>query len=148
MSLATRRADDLARAVALQDHDQAAEILAGLSASALRGLALELAGRLPDREADAAEQVTRVIEAASRLFGTAAHDVLSGSRRYEDATARAVACYALHRLYRMPATYIGRQIGRDHSSVLHSCGRVGEDARLRDAARRIAVGLGWEPVAA
>lgn len=137
-----RRADDLARAVA--DDDQAAtdETFAGLTKADLRQLAVELARRAGPSDSDA-EIVHAAADYAARMFGTTRESVLSGSRRREDCDARQVACYAAA-LLGCGYKSIGRQIGRDHSTVMHGCTRVGEVSRLRNAACRIAGRLGWD----
>lgn len=139
---ATATADELADAVLVQDPDHVHRILTPLTRQELYALAVVLADRVPNPATDA-DQIRTATELAARRYGTSRAAVLSDSRRREDLDARAVVAYVGHRLLLLSASFVGRQIGRDHSTVLHACGRVGETPRLRSTAEQIATQLGW-----
>lgn len=132
----------LVEAVADEDQDAVAQILVGLPRTDLYALAVVLAGQLLP-ETDAQQRMAQAVRMAASMFHTTTSEVLSTSRSVEALDARAVAAYA-GKLLGLPSTQIGKEIGRDHSTVLHACGRVGETPRLRAAAQRIAEQLGWD----
>lgn len=142
MNAAQRHAVALTRAVADDDTRTTREILAALNHEQTRALILELARRAGPTDTDA-ERVLVALTHACGVFGTEAHEVLSGSRRPEDVDARMVACYVS---WMLGCSYslIGRQIGRDHSTVMSAVARVGEQPRLREVATRVATRLGWD----
>jgi hypothetical protein len=98
-------------------------------------------GRLPD--GDQPEPIDGVIERSARTFGVTVADILSPSRVRANVDARAVVCYA-SRLLGYSFVAIGKRIDRDHSTVIHAYGRVGETPRLRGIAQRMAAELGWD----
>lgn len=134
--------DELAEAVADFDDETVADILGPLDRHDLEALIIGFAARQAPAGTNA-ERIHAAIVESARIFGTTPGAIHSRSRAPEDNDARAAACYAA-RLLSISYSEIGRQIGRDHSSVMHACGRVGTTPRLRKAAQRIASGLGWD----
>lgn len=107
----------------------------------LWALAVVLADKVPApiTEADIIHDAARC---ASAMFGSSVERIMSQSRRQEDVIARQAVCYAAHRLG-LSYSFIGRAMGRDHTTVMNSVSRVGETAKLRYAATKIAMQLGW-----
>jgi hypothetical protein len=89
------------------------------------------------------EPLENSIDASARRFEVTVDDMLSTSRRQEVVEARQVASYVSHRLFGVSCTQVGRAMNRDHSTILFSVGRVGENPRLRRIALDIAERLGW-----
>lgn len=142
-----------ALAVAVADYDAAAvaDVLKPLEHRELHALCIALAANVDldaPLTADIAELTprdiaTRAINIAAELFYTESDAILARTRdRRNVSDARAVAMYAC-RLVGLSSTYTGRQFNRDHSTVLYSCTRVGEDPRLRGIGKRIAAQCGW-----
>lgn len=109
-----------------------------------RALCVVLAGHVRDDTeiGDSAPLTVRrqrdlALHLAAEAFDTTAQGILAGARTRNVVDARAVAMAAL-RWTGQSASWIGREFGRDHSTVLHAVGRVGEDQRLRPIARTIA----------
>ncbi|HKY58354.1 MAG TPA: helix-turn-helix domain-containing protein [Aeromicrobium sp.] len=134
-------ADQFVEAVNLRYAAEIEAVLSPLTRDELYALAVVLADRVPATVTDA-ERIQRAVVLAARRFGTSPDMILSGSTKREDSDARATVCYAAH-LLGMSYSFIGRQIGRDHSTVMYSVGRVGETPRLRVCAHDIATRLGW-----
>lgn len=132
----------LVEAVAAGDQDGVAEVLLGRTNAELYALAIVLAGQQLPPEAET-EQMSKAVYLTAAAFGTTTSVVLSESRRREALDARATAAYVGH-LLGLTYSRIGAELGRDHSTVIHSCGRVGETPRLRGLAQRIAEQLGWD----
>lgn len=136
----------LIEAVANEDQADVTAILTTMDTTELHALAIVLAARcIPDDSES--ELMTKAIARAAGAMATNATVVLSSSRRREAIDARAVACYVGY-LLGISYSRVGREIGRDHSTVMHAVGRVGETPRLRGAAQRIAESLGWDREAA
>lgn len=128
-------------AVTAEDQAAVADVLTTLTVTELHALAIILAARcIPDDSET--ELMTKAVARAAGALCTSPSVVLGSSRRREAIDARAVACYIGY-LLGISYSRIGREIGRDHSSVMHAVGRVGETPRLRGAAQRIAEQLGW-----
>lgn len=136
------QAADLIEAVAAEDQAAVAEILTGLNRTELYALTIVLAGQQLPATTET-EQMDKAIQLAANAFGCTTGVVLSASRRREALDARATAAYVGH-LLGINYTRIGREIGRDHSTVISACSRVGETPRLRGLAHRIAEQLGWD----
>lgn len=85
--------------------------------------------------------VNHCVVAAAVAFGVTSDAILSTDRHRPVLDARAVAMAAC-RLAGLSSTFIGHRFSRDHSTVLHAAGRVGENARLRRITNRIASPLG------
>lgn len=83
------------------------------------------------------------IDRAAEHFKITRDDVLGTSKVRHIVDARAVACYAAHRLLGITCVEVGRVLNKDHTTVLYACGRVGEDARLRRIATELAESIGW-----
>jgi hypothetical protein len=139
----------LAVAVADYDDTEIARILAGLERDQMDTLVVVLAGHVhldapllahPPDAADAT--VNRAVVASARRFGVAVERIMSRDRHREVAEARQAAAYAA-RLSGLSYSAIGRGLALDHTTVMHACVRVGESPRLRRAATRVAVSLGW-----
>lgn len=147
---ATPRAAELVEAVANHDREGVAEILAA-DTETLHALAIVLASwvdpesTLMDHPAPGGSLAlaTRVVGSVARRFGLATDDLTGRSGRRDITDARAVAAYVSHRLMGVPSTTTGRALAKDHTTILHACARVGEDARLRRVAHDVATAYGW-----
>lgn len=129
-------------AVAGEDRAAVGEVLTTLTTTELHALAIVLAAQIVPATTEA-EQMRKAVGHAAAAFGISASMALGSSRTREAIDARAVASYVGY-LLGMSSVRIGKEIGRDHSTVLHARGRVGETPRLRGIAQRIAEGLGWD----
>ncbi len=136
--------DAAALVCAVADHDEkeVARVLAGITD--WHAVAVVLAGHIPaDSSLTFVGHLTpeakalTILRAAAVRFGTTIANIRSASRNRVDLDARAVAQAAM-RYAGLSSTFIGRQTYRDHSTVLHAAGRVGEDARLRHIALQLA----------
>jgi chromosomal replication initiator protein len=77
-----------------------------------------------------------VITAVARYFGMATAALESASRERAVAWARQVAMYLLREETRASLFQIGQQLGgRDHTTVLHGCQRVGQAMAQNELAR-------------
>lgn len=132
----------LVEAVAAEDADAIAGILTTLDTPALYALAIVLADHAAP-ESTEGETLRNAIALSARAFGTTAAVALGSSRAREAVDARAVVCY-VGWLFGISYSRTGREIGRDHSTVMHAVGRVGETPRLRGIAQSIAERLGWD----
>jgi hypothetical protein len=144
--LAIKRAEPVAvaltNAVYERDTDAIQRLLTPLRVDDLYALAVVLADRLPPTITDA-DRIRDAAEILGQRFGTERHGILSSSRRREDLDARACLMYVGH-LLGMSYSAVGRQVSRDHSTVMHAIGRVGENPRLRAVAEQVAARLGWD----
>lgn len=129
---------------AVANHDEAAvaEVLTTLDVGELHALAIVLASYQAPGSSEADLIRAGVTQAAQR-FGIPEAHLRSSSRRQEALDARAVAMY-VGWLLGISYSAIGREIGRDHSTVIHAVSRVGETPRLRGIAHNIAEMLGWD----
>src|SRR5689334_9828440 len=142
---ATPRAAELVEAVANQDRDGVAAVLLDVDAETMHAIAIVLASwvdpdsTLMDHPAPGGSLAlaARVAGTTARKFGLSSADLSGRSTRRDIADARAVAAYVSHRLLEVPSTTTGRALGRDHTTILHACSRVGEDVRLRRVAHDI-----------
>jgi chromosomal replication initiation ATPase DnaA len=132
----------LVEAVAAEDSAAIAEILTTLDTPALYALAIVLADHAAP-ESTEGETLRNAVAIAARSFGTTVAVVLGSSRTREAVDARAVVAY-VGWLLGISYSRVGREIGRDHSTVMHAVGRVGETPRLRTIAHGIAERLGWD----
>jgi hypothetical protein len=137
-------------AVADHDPDEVARLLGEVTD--WHALAVVLAGHVP---ADSAilgptgplthDDIAQVLlEETARRFRITVEQIRSTDRRREVVDARAVAMAAM-RYAGLSSPYIGKVMDRDHSTVLHAAGRVGETARLRRIAVDIAALTGVLP---
>lgn len=135
----------LACAVADMGPGQVADILTPLTVRDLHALAVVLAAHIdPDKPFQAAPMVNPIaaaVRAAAIRFHVPEAAVLSGSRHRPVVDARAVACYVA-RIAGMSSTAIGSYVGRDHTTVLYACTRVGENPHLRAVAGDVFADLG------
>lgn len=143
-------AEALAKAVASYDRDAVASLLTPLDTRDLHTLAIvlaDLAGpHLPPPELDLdvpADLMEQAIAISARLFAADPTTVRYGYRTQPALDARHVAIHAAH-LCGVPYAAIGRALGQDHTTAMHAVGRVGESARLRRAALRVAAECGWD----
>jgi chromosomal replication initiation ATPase DnaA len=136
----------LVEAVEADDQAAVAEILTTLDVPALHALAIVLAAQSVP-ETTEGELLRGAVAYAARSFGTTPATVLGSSRAREAVDARAVVAY-VGWLLGVSYSRTGREIGRDHSTVMHAVGRVGETPRLRGIAQGIAERLGWDREAA
>jgi hypothetical protein len=149
----TPYAGNLVDAVARRDQAHVANVLDPLNSEALHALAIVLAswvehGRVlyavdTELPAGKVEAARRAVVLSARRFGISTDELMGPSKARDTLDARSVACYAAHRLLGASSTVTGRAVNRDHTTVLHACGRVGEDPRLRRVATDVATQLGW-----
>lgn len=143
----TQHAAALVCAVADRDEVGVMDAFRGLSPRQLRDLAVWLARHVnPDvpfapRILSHELAVEDCIRLTAKRYGTTPAVLKSTSRRRDHINIRHVAAYAA-RLCGGSFPQIGRALSRDHSTIMHSVGRVGEDARLRAAAHEIAAMVG------
>jgi len=98
------------------------------------------------REPGCTPDLNAVIDAASERFHATVEQILGGARHKEATDARATVCYVGH-LIGLSYSHLGRQLDRDHSTVMHACRRVEGDLRLRRIAGDIAQQVGLAVVA-
>lgn len=135
-------ANALIAAVGADDQAAVAEVLTDLDTSELHALAIVLASyNTPG--ASETDLLRAATSQAAHRFGIPEDHIRSTSRRREALDARAVAMYVGY-LLGISYSAIGREIGRDHSTVIHAVTRVGETPRLRGIAHNIAELLGWD----
>jgi chromosomal replication initiation ATPase DnaA len=145
------RATELIDAVRNTDERAVADILDMLNADALHALAYVLAERASQPSVWAVEvgdisggdMARHVIANAAATYGIGTDLLVSENRTAAVVDARAVACYALHRLIGLPSTTVAQLVNRNHTTVLYACGRVGENERLRRIATAVAESAGW-----
>lgn len=142
----TPTAAALVCAVSDRDAREVRDLLVPLSHDDLFALAVVLAGAVPDDTVLTGAlsdegKVFVAIQSAAQAFDTTRERILSTDRRRNVTDARAVAIAAL-RLVGLTSIYIGEHFNRDHSTVLHAAGRVGENRRLRRIAKEIANEIG------
>lgn len=134
--------DRLLQAVQDQDFGFVKYLLSEMSAKEARDAALHLASRVPVAEPDETG-LDEILSAAATTFRVNRADILGQSRKHEILKARHVACYAAH-LMGHSHSHIGREIGRDHSTVMSAVAKVGVTPVLRHAAERVARNAGWD----
>ena len=146
----TPAATALVAAVADHDPDRVGRILHAMSRQNLYAMAVILAanvapeaplGRKAGLPIAPETMCDLAIGLASGLFDTTPDAVLGLSRARNVLDARASAMAAC-RLVGLSSTFVGDHFDRDHTTVLHAAGRVGEDARLRRIANSIARQVG------
>jgi chromosomal replication initiator protein len=94
---------------------------AALAERALAPLAAEASARTRPIEP------ARVVAAVARYYGVTAEDLCGKSRRPQMAWARQVAMFLLRELTPCSLLQAGAALGgRDHTTVLHGCVKVGE----------------------
>lgn len=130
------------QAIADQDFGFVKYLLSEMGAKEVRTVALYLASLVPAPEPDGTT-LDEVLEAAAATFKVNRADILSDSRKHEILKARHVACYAAH-LMGHSHSHIGREIGRDHTTVMSAVARVGTTPTLRAVAERVARNAGWD----
>lgn len=130
------------QAVHDQDFGLVKYLLSDMGAKEVRTVALYLASLVPAPEPDGTT-LDEVLEAAAATFKVNRADILSDSRKHEILKARHVACYAAH-LMGHSHSHIGREIGRDHTTVMSAVARVGTTPTLRAVAERVARNAGWD----
>lgn len=137
-----------ALAVAVDEHDPqtVADLIVNLDRNQMNALAVVLAAHIdPDKpllRVGLPGATKKAARAAATAFNLNTAEVMGDSRRRDVLDARAVTYYAAH-LLGDNYSQIGRVMSRDHSTVMHGYGRVGETPRLRAVAARIAETLGW-----
>jgi chromosomal replication initiator protein len=87
-----------------------------------------LAGLYPDlaRRPAPARSVGEILEATAGALGVSAADVRGTSRAASIAWARQVAMYLARELTDASLPAIGREFGRNHTTVMHACRRTAE----------------------
>lgn len=140
---------DLVGAVTAADRDQVAAVLAQVTD--WQALVVVLAAHIPSSvlaglKAELDEDTTAgvILNETADRFRVPVHRILSADRHRDVLDARAVAMAAM-RYAGLSSPYIGRVMDRDHTTVLHAAGRVGETARLRRIAVDIAALTGVLP---
>lgn len=140
---------DLVGAVTAADREQVATVLARVTD--WKALAVVLAAHVPSGvlaglkvELDHDTTAGLILNETAERFRVPVHRILSADRHRDVLDARAVAMAAM-RYAGLSSPYIGRVMDRDHSTVLHAAGRVGEHARLRRVAVEIAALTGVLP---
>lgn len=91
----------------------------------------------------AEEIVARLVHETAPIMGVTVEDILSPYRGRDVSHARFVVCYAAS-LLGMSSSYTARQLGIDHTSVIHGIRRAEETPRLREVAESVAARMGWE----
>jgi hypothetical protein len=150
---------DLVCAVKDSDPERISEILLD-PATDLVALAVVLAAMVPD-DKTLSELVTvtdepeeamsrRVVQQAavwtSQWYRVPASMIFSPDRRREVNAARMVVCWvAAHQ--GLTYSEIGRQVGRDHSTVMHAIARVTADRDMYAVALKVLADLGVEAAA-
>lgn len=142
-------AADLVGAVTAADRDQVAAVLTRVTD--WQALAVVLAAHVPSSvlaglraELDDESTAGLILNETADRFRVPVHRILSADRHRDVLDARAVAMAAM-RYAGLSSPYIGKVMDRDHSTVLHAAGRVGETARLRRIAVDIAALTGVLP---
>lgn len=87
-----------------------------------------------------------ILVAAAARFGVTVETIRGDDRHRPVLDARATAIAAM-RYAGLSSPFIGRQVCRDHTTVLAAASRVGEDARLRPIALELTHVVGREPLA-
>ena len=127
-------------AVADNDRDMVARVLTGLDTEQLYALAVVLAAHVdPDRpftHGGCPPTILHAVTTTARAFHLTPAELLANDRRRHVCDARAVACYVA-RAWGYSYPEIGSHLGKHHTTVMHACIRVGEDARLRRLANRL-----------
>jgi chromosomal replication initiator protein len=68
--------------------------------------------------------VERILAATANYYGVTVEDIKSKKKNDQVANARHVAVYIIRRLTELPFKKIGEFVGRDHSTVMASIGKV------------------------
>jgi hypothetical protein len=139
----TPTAAQLACAVSEMDTDQSQSILGALSRDELQALAVVLAAVVDvdapfgNRPEDETKRVVRELaDVVGERLGVDFGCILSKSRQQEYVAARQIVCWiALADGHR--CSHIGRALGRDHATVLHSAEKVTATPHLLAIARSI-----------
>lgn len=66
----------------------------------------------------------QIIQEVAEAYGVPADDIRSKCRKARLSNARAVTCYLLTRRMGMTCTQAGREISRDHSTVIYQARKV------------------------
>lgn len=83
-------------------------------------------------------QLDEIIECVCNRLGVEQKDVMGKSRKKEIALARHISMYFAQKYTRLSGARIGKLIGgRDHSTVIHSCGVVEQRLRIDEAFRNL-----------
>ncbi|MBQ8954886.1 MAG: chromosomal replication initiator protein DnaA [Clostridia bacterium] len=78
-----------------------------------------------------------ILKAVAEYFGVSEADILSQRRNREIAQARQVAMYLTREMTQLSTTRIGDLFGgRDHTTVMHACDKIGELIEKDDEIRR------------
>jgi chromosomal replication initiator protein len=112
-----------------------ARLVGAVPTTALAARALE------DIASKAAKDVTitasSIIETVASTFGVTPADLKSRKRDKETAFARQVAMYLIREETKSPLAQIGKELGdRDHSTVIHACGKIAAELESNPHLRR------------
>lgn len=84
-----------------------------------------------------------IVRAASMAYHVEVGHILGGVRRPEVVRARMAVCYIAVELFARGYAQTGRDLGIDHTTVIHAVRRVSGDVERRAEAEEIAERLGW-----
>ena len=99
------------------------------------------------REPGTDDQVGEIVRHAATTYGVDVGLILAGSKLDGPTRARQVVCYAAS-LLGHSYSHVGRQLDRDHTTVMYACRRVSATPHMRTVAEQIAAKFGWDREAA
>jgi len=67
---------------------------------------------------------TQIIKAVSEYFNISVEDLISHSRKKEIVEPRQIIMYLLRDISEFSYPYIGNKMGKDHTTVIHSCEKI------------------------
>lgn len=87
-------------------------------------------------------QLDEIIEAVCKKLGVDQKDVMGKSRKKEISLARHLCMFFAYKYTRLSGARIGKLIGgRDHSTVIHSCGVIEQRIRVDEQFRLLSDGI-------
>jgi chromosomal replication initiator protein len=90
--------------------------------------------------------VERIVERVAAAFGVKPKELLGSCRQRSVLVPRQVAMYLARDVAKLSLPQVGAAFGRDHTTVLHACRKMGEalqaDAKLKRTVRELAAELG------
>lgn len=86
--------------------------------------------------------VGQIIREVCTRVSVPVEDVMGGSRVRPISHARFAICYAAH-LFGVGSSHTARQLGIDHTSVIHGVKRAGEIEFVRELGESVAISLGY-----
>jgi chromosomal replication initiation ATPase DnaA len=85
----------------------------------------------PSRKADNLPPMEEIVSAVSTYFDTPSH-LITSIRRQECLVLPRFITYKLARESGMSYMHIGRELGRDHGSIMHGCRRINDLISIKD----------------